>query len=476
VRRPVRRRVNGVGACRDGACRVGAGKGVARRVGAGSGSRGADGHRDGQPGEGGEDDEQQHERDADDDAHPGADAGDDDADLGEEDAERGEPDQGRHGDQPRNGQAGATHEKGPHVVDPGGALHLEDAAGEHEQGRLGQAVAEHVEQHGRQGGGADRGSHGHHPHVLDAGVGQHPFEVALADQEGGGHEQGEQAADAEHHPEEVRPDHRVGDGLDAQDGIEGHREQHAAHQARHRRRGLAVRVGQPAVHGGESGLGGETEHGQRATRPDQRRVERQVGAAEHQPGQGRLAGAARGGVDEHDPEQGDGDAHGAEDDVLPGRLQRRPGAVVTDQEGRGDRGGLDRGPHQADVVGQDGEGHRGQEHRDQGVVGAGEPAGRRGGVAQPAPGRHEADRPDDGEHVRGESVRAEQAAAEAGHLPVEYGGDQEQPGEQHGGAGRHRGEAADPAGAAGEAEHGEDGRNGQGGPQGEIHQSCNFLS
>ena len=58
----------------------------------------------------------------------------------------------------------------------------------------------------------------------------------------------------------------------------------------------------------------------------------------------------------------------AEDDVLPGRLERAPGAVVADEERRRDGGRLDRDPHDPEVVGEHGQGHRAEEQADQGGV------------------------------------------------------------------------------------------------------------
>jgi hypothetical protein len=168
--------------------------------------------------------------------------------------------------------------------------------------------------------------------------------------------------------EEVRADHGVCDGLHPQDRVERHREQHTAHQAGHRCGGLAVGVRQPAVHRCETGLGGEAEHREGAARADEGGVERQARLAEHEPGQRSLSGGPGGCVDEEDAEQGDRDADGTQDHVLPGGLERLAGAVRADEERGRDRGRLDRSPHQADVVCDDGERHGGEEHRDQAVV------------------------------------------------------------------------------------------------------------
>ena len=94
------------------------------------------------------------------------------------------------------------------------------------------------------------------------------------------------------------------------------------------------------------------------------------------------------------PEEGDRDPDRAQDDVLPGRLERLLRAVVADQEGRGDRGCLDRDPQHAEVVGEHRQGHRAEEQRDQRRIRPG--PGRFAARRQAAPGGGEAHGPDHG--------------------------------------------------------------------------------
>ena len=200
---------------------------------------------------------------------------------------------------------------------------VEDPAGDHEQARLGQAVAEHVQEgRGQRESPADRGRQREQAHVLDAGVGEHPFEVALPDDQRGGHGEGQQSGRDQQAAHQARTEHRVDDGLHPQDGVERDGQEHAGHQPGHRGRRLAVRVGQPAVHRSEARLGGEPEDGQRAGHPEQRRVERETVLGQDEPGQGGTTGGDGGGVEQDEPEEGDRYPDRAEDDVLPGRLER----------------------------------------------------------------------------------------------------------------------------------------------------------
>jgi hypothetical protein len=84
-------------------------------------------------------------------------------------------------------------------------------------------------------------------------------------------------------------------------------------------------------------------------------------------------------VDEDGAEQRQRDADAAEDEVLPGRLQRLVRAVDADHQHGGQRRQLDRHPHQADVVGDQRQVHAEHQHLVHGVieaqVGRRQPAG-----------------------------------------------------------------------------------------------------
>ncbi len=101
------------------------------------------------------------------------------------------------------------------------------------------------------------------------------------------------------------------------------------------------------------------------------------------PGEGRLARRAAGGVEQDGAEQRDRDAHRAEHHVLPRRLERAARAAVAHQERRRDGGGLEGHPQDPEVVGEDRQRHRAEEDADQGRVPA-LVAGGRGGSRRAA--------------------------------------------------------------------------------------------
>ena len=108
-------------------------------------------------------------------------------------------------------------------------------------------------------------------------------------------------------------------------------------------------------------------------------------------------------------EQRDRDADRAEHDVLPGCFERASRAVVPDEEGGGDRRGLDGNPENAEVVGQDRERHGAEEHAaPRGIAPLGAVAAYPGRVAgEAAPGRGQPDGTDHGEHERRQRVGAQ---------------------------------------------------------------------
>jgi len=131
-------------------------------------------------------------------------------------------------------------------------------------------------------------------------------------------------------------------------------------------------------------------------------------------------GAARGSgvqareVEQDGAQEGQRDADRADHDVFPGRFQSRAGPAVSDEEGCRHCRGFDGHPHQADVVGQDCQRHRGQEdgHQDAVEVRAslvGVFVGElRVDVADAGPRGQGAHRADDDEHGDGEGIGAEQ--------------------------------------------------------------------
>ena len=220
-------------------------------------------------------------------------------------------------------------------------------------------------------GAADAEAHGDEPHVLARAVGQLALEVVLLV-----HLEGRVA-----HRQHAKDHHdRLGErrayigrrqNIEAQHDEDGAFQKHAGEQGRHRARRLGVGIGQPGVHGEQARFGPETD-GREHERDHhegsihERRVG-QDGRPEHRLVRiGHDVSGVR--VDEQCPEQAEGHAGRADDDVLPRRLQGELRAVDADEEHRGERRGLHRHPHHDDVVGGDGEDHREHEQTEEGIV------------------------------------------------------------------------------------------------------------
>ena len=126
----------------------------------------------------------------------------------------------------------------------------------------------------------------------------------------------------------------------------------------------------------------------------------------------------------------------AEHDVLPRRLQRPPVAVVADQEGGGDGGGLDGDPEHAEVVGKHGQAHGAQEQATRAGYAAAVPgveldvelrAGRGPSLHRSRSGRPDATTIS----MQADSASARSRPAGGRRRPsVEHGGDQHQPRDQ----------------------------------------------
>jgi hypothetical protein len=201
--------------------------------------------------------------------------------------------------------------------------------------------------------------------MLDRGIGEQPFDVAAAVQHEGGEDERGQA-----HRHHERPRGNGGgvggdQDLETQHGIEGDIEQEARQHRRDRRRPFGMRVGKPRVERRETDLGAVAEDQKDEGDIEERRVEGGGALDQERPSHGvetfaddRLGGH----VDQNGPEQSKGDADAAEDEIFPRRLERFGGAIEADHEHGGQRRQFDRDPHQADIVGDEGEVHA--EHHD----------------------------------------------------------------------------------------------------------------
>ena len=121
-------------------------------------------------------------------------------------------------------------------------------------------------------------------------------------------------------------------------------------------------------------------------------------------------------VQQNGTQKSDRDADRADHDVFPGRFECRAAAAVPDQESGNHRGGFDRDPDHADVVGTNRDNHRRQERRRQRSV---HPSPARVGVvvsefgvdvADAGPSGKCGNDSDDDQHGDGERVDAQQPA------------------------------------------------------------------
>ena len=247
----------------------------------------------------------------------------------------------------------------------------------------------------------------------------------------------------------------VGDHLEAQDGVEGDGQEHPGHESGDGGGCLAVGVGQPAVHRHETDLGAVSEHDEGEAQTHHPGVEPVRLRHERRPVEGVRSvpdGMQRGQVDEHRAQERHGDPDRADDDVLPRRLERRPGPAMSDQEGGDHRGGLDGHPQHAEVGGQHGQEHRGQERLDEDAVERGVATRAAAGgdlgveIAHALPRGQHGDDPDDDDHEGAERI-GPQDPAESRHRAAVHDVDgQHDPRHEHprGGGRAEPAEAAPP--------------------------------
>ena len=124
-------------------------------------------------------------------------------------------------------------------------------------------------------------------------------------------------------------------------------------------------IGQPGVQRREANLGAVTKQKENEGEVEKRRVEGRNMLDQDGPDHAVLALAddgTRGHIDEDRAKQRKSDADAAQDEIFPGGLDRLLRAVDANHDHRGERRHLDRDPHQADVVGDQSEIHRKQQH------------------------------------------------------------------------------------------------------------------
>ena len=116
-----------------------------------------------------------------------------DGQLADEQAKGRRTADGQEASRPQGGGYGQRPGHAPGVVAGAGVVDGQDVAGNQKQRALGQRMVDGVE-HGPEGrAAADADAKGQDAHVLDAGVGQHPFVVAQADDKNSGRDHGDEA-------------------------------------------------------------------------------------------------------------------------------------------------------------------------------------------------------------------------------------------------------------------------------------------
>ena len=295
-----------------------------------------------------------------------------DQELAHEDAERRKAGDGGDADHETPTQQGMRHRQAANIGKFLRALGLGNMADGEENRRLREAVHRHVEEAREVG---ERSTHaereGDDAHVLDGRVGEHPLHVAAAVQ----HESSEHERGEPHRRHQRAGCDRRGVGgeqeLEAQHSVERDVEQQARENGRDRRRAFGVRIGQPGVQGREPHLRAVAEDQEDERDVQQRRIEGGDARDQHCPNHAVEAFSddrPGGHIDEDRAEECERDAHAAEDEVLPGRLDRRFGAVDADHNHRGQGRHFDRHPHESDIVGHQGEVHGEQQRLVHGVV------------------------------------------------------------------------------------------------------------
>ena len=243
-------------------------------------------------------------------------------------------------------------------------------------------------------------------------------------------------------------------------------------------------IGQPRVERDQPCLGAIPEQQQAGGQAGDGGVEPGGVRQQHLDVQGVAAGGAgmeAGEVEEHGPQERQGDTDRADDDVLPGGLECGAGPAVADQERGGHSGCLDGHPHHSDVVGQDRACHRGEEDRDEHAIqvralAVGMPVGELGvDVADAGPGGQRAHGADDDEHGDAERVHPEQVQhgeprPRPGVQAQDGAADQDQQGSQD----RHR--RGEPSPAQDECKGGRGHRGGDGHQKEECHQPRSSVS
>ncbi|OIQ72179.1 hypothetical protein GALL_462000 [mine drainage metagenome] len=192
-------------------------------------------------------------------------------------------------------------------------------------------------------------------HVLDGRVGEHALDVLLPPQQEGGDQHREQAESHQHLPRPGRVDAAFDQHLAPHHRIQRHVQQQAGQHRRDGSRSLGMSIGQPAMQRHQADLGAVAHQQEHEGDADDTGFELAFHRVEVRPEQGAhplgTEHALRGEIQQHRAEQRQGDAHAAEDEVLPRGFKALRRAIERHQQHGGQRGRLHRHPENAHIVG-----------------------------------------------------------------------------------------------------------------------------
>ncbi|MCY1232295.1 hypothetical protein D9M72_447780 [compost metagenome] len=202
-------------------------------------------------------------------------------------------------------------------------------------------------------------------HMLNRGIGEQAFDVAAAVEHEGGEEQ--RGEPHRHHQGPGRD--RIGacgeQDLETQHGVKRDVQKQPREDGRNRCRPFGVCVREPGMQGGETDLGAIAEQQKHEGDIENPWVEGGGMRDQEGPDHGVVAFAddrLRCHIDEDGAEEREGDADASQNEIFPGGFERLVRAIDADHQHGGERGKLDRDPHQADVVRHEREVHA--EHHD----------------------------------------------------------------------------------------------------------------
>ncbi len=153
-------------------------------------------------------------------------------------------------------------ERPRHVLDVLAVVGPVDVPGREEHHALDDPVVQHVQEGAEDTAAAEAETERQNSHVLDARIRQHALQVSLTDREHAGDGHGEEPEHDQDAPSKCSLSRGGQNVKDPGKSEEGAARQGAGHQGAHDPRRLAIRVGLPRMHGGQSHLRSIPDHEQ----------------------------------------------------------------------------------------------------------------------------------------------------------------------------------------------------------------------